>query len=97
MKNNLADSKDVTTISTSCPSTIMNTLEFKNKNLCHQLIMAKREIAGELRTRIFVNKNLLEDIKLEKMELERKLSQTHRGLNEDMVMSMKVQHSCPWD
>jgi hypothetical protein len=44
----------------------------------------------ELMTRIFVNENVLEHIKLEKMELERKLSQTHKGLNEDMVMSMKV-------
>jgi hypothetical protein len=87
MKNNLADSKDVTT--NYCPSTIINTLEFKNKNLRHQLIMAKRKIR-EFRTRIFVNKSLLEDIKLEKMELERKLSLTHKGRNEDMVMLMKV-------
>jgi hypothetical protein len=58
--------------------------------------MAKREI-GELRTRIFVNESLLEDIELEKMELERKLSQTHKGLNEDMVMSMNIQDYCPWD
>jgi hypothetical protein len=86
MKNNLADSKDVTT---NCPSTIINTLEFKNKNLRHQLIMAKRKIR-EFRTRIFVNKSFLEDIKLEKMELERKLSLTHKGRNEDMVMLMKV-------
>jgi hypothetical protein len=58
--------------------------------------MAKRKI-GELRTRIFINESFLEDIKLEKMELERKLSQTHKRLNENMVMSMKVQDSCPWD
>ncbi len=41
-------------------------------------------------TRISMNENLLEDIKLEKTELERKLSNTHKRLNEDMVMSMKV-------
>jgi len=35
--------------------------------------MAKKEI-GELKTRIIVNKNLFEDIELEKMELERKLA-----------------------
>jgi hypothetical protein len=35
--------------------------------------MAKREI-GELMIKIFVNESLLEDIELEKMELERKLS-----------------------
>jgi hypothetical protein len=49
MKNNLEDSRDVITISTSCMSTIISTLEFKNKNLRHHLIMAKREI-GELMT-----------------------------------------------
>jgi hypothetical protein len=96
IKNNLANSKEATTISRSYSSTIINTLEFNNKNQHHELIMAKREIR-ELRTRIFVNESLLEDIKLEKMELERKLSQTRKGLNEDMVMSMKVQDSCPWD
>ncbi len=73
MKNNLVDSKDTTTISTSCLSITISTLEFKNKNLRHQLIMAKREI-GELMIKIFVNESLLEDIELEKMELERKLS-----------------------
>jgi hypothetical protein len=69
MKNNLVDFKDDTGISTSYPSTIINILKFKNKNLCHLLIMANKKI-GELRTRIFVNKSLLEGIKLEKMELE---------------------------
>jgi len=63
MKNNLANYRDATTISTTCPLAIINTLKFKNKNLHHQLIMEKREIR-ELKTRIFVNENFLEDIKL---------------------------------
>ncbi len=73
MKNNLIDSKDVITISISCLLIIIYILEFENKYLHHQLIMAKREI-GELMIKIFVNESLLEDIELEKMELERKLS-----------------------
>jgi hypothetical protein len=73
MKNNLANFKDATTSSTSYPSVIIIILEFENKYLCHQLIMAKREI-GELRIMIFVNENLLKDLEVEKMELERKLS-----------------------
>jgi hypothetical protein len=63
MKNNLADYKDATTISTTCPLAIINTLKFKNKNLRHQLIMEKKEIE-ELKTRIFVNESFLENIKL---------------------------------
>ncbi len=72
MNNNLADSKDASIFSTSCLSPIISTLEFKNKNLCHQLIMANKEI-GELKTRIFVNRSLLEDIELEKMELGKEI------------------------
>ncbi len=51
----------------------ISTLKFKNKNLHHELIMAKKKIR-ELKTRIFVNKNVFEDIKLEKLELEKKVS-----------------------
>ncbi len=58
--------------------------------------MAKRGI-GELRSRIFVNESLFKDLEVEKMELERKLSRTHKRLNENVIMSMKVHNSCPWD
>ncbi len=73
MNNNLANFKDATTISTSCMFVFISTLKFKNKNLHHELIMAKKKIR-ELKTRIFVNKNVFEDIKLEKLELEKKVS-----------------------
>jgi hypothetical protein len=73
MKNNLENSKDATISSTRCPFTNIIILEFENKYLHHQLIMAKREI-GEFMTRIFVNEGLLKDLKVQKMELERKLS-----------------------
>jgi hypothetical protein len=96
MKNNLANSKDATTSSTSYPFVIIIILEFENKYLRHQLIMAKRGI-GELRSRIFVNESLFKDLEVEKMELERKLSRTHKRLNENVIMSMKVHNSCPWD
>jgi hypothetical protein len=94
--NNLANSKDATTSSTSYPPVIIIILEFENKYLRHQLIMAKKEIV-EFKTRIFVNENLLKDLEVEKMELERKLSETHKRLNENVVMLMKVYDSCPWD
>ncbi len=47
--------------------------------------------------RIFVNEDLLKNLEVEKMELEKKLSQTYKRLNENMVMLMKVHESCPWD
>jgi hypothetical protein len=73
MKNNLANFKDATTSSTSYPFVIIIILEFENKYLCHQLIMAKKEIK-EVNTRIFVNESLFKDLEFEKMELERTLS-----------------------
>jgi len=36
--------------------------------------MAKKKIGNQLRTKIFVKENLFEDIEVEKMDLERKMS-----------------------
>jgi hypothetical protein len=70
MKSNLANSKDATTSSRSCPFVIIIILEFENKYLCHQLIIAKIGI-GKLKTMIFVNASLFKDLEVEKMELEK--------------------------